>query len=149
VVNLNWAIDIKPIFCNGWPTISVCIDQKILFNGQLTETKRLCFDNNLNLGTHEISVEFTNKTNDNPNQAVEITAIEFEGISTDRMKWAGCYYPLYPEPWYSEQQASGLVLETMLSRHTYMGWNGVWILQFDVPVFTWIHQTENLGWIYD
>jgi hypothetical protein len=29
-----------------------------------------------------------------------------------------------------------------------MGWNGRWELNFRVPIFTWIHQLENLGWIY-
>lgn len=32
---------------------------------------------------------------------------------------------------------------------TYLGWNGLWVLEFELPIFTWIHKLENLGWIYD
>jgi hypothetical protein len=37
----------------------------------------------------------------------------------------------------------------LLKNHTYLSWNGKWTLTFDVPVFTWIHRVQNLGWIYD
>ena len=65
-------------------------------------------------------------------------------IQDPKFAWAGIYRPEYPEPWASEQTN----LATELSSHTYLGWNGTWRLTFGVPVFTWIHQVQNLGWIY-
>ena len=76
--------------------------------------------------------------------AVEIESVTVEGITVDRFKWAGIYTPNYPEPWASTQTN----LQPTLQSATYLGWNGRWELPFSVPIFTWIHQTENLGWIY-
>ena len=36
----------------------------------------------------------------------------------------------------------------VLQPHTYLGWNGRWVLEFETPVFTWIHRLEDLGWLY-
>jgi len=81
-------------------------------------------------------------------EAVVIEKIGFFGISDPRFAWAGVYEPKYPEPWASEQRSQGIVLQPQLKSHTYLSWNGKWTLTFDVPVFTWMHHTQNLGWIY-
>ena len=31
----------------------------------------------------------------------------------------------------------------------YVDWNGIWVLDFTVPVYTWLHKVLGLGWIYD
>ena len=101
-----------------------------------------------------LQVEFLNKLpNDtvpesNLDKAVVIESVSFFGITDPKFAWAGIYKPRYPEPWYSQQVAQGVVLQPQLSPHTYLGWPGKWTLTFDVPVFTWIHETQNLGWIY-
>jgi hypothetical protein len=77
--------------------------------------------------------------------AVIIDSVEFFGISDPRFVWAGVYWPEYPEPWLSQQNPSP---QAALTNHNYLGWNGVWRLNFDVPVFTWIHKTLGMGWIY-
>jgi hypothetical protein len=92
-----------------------------------------------------LTVELFNKKNDDPTTAVEIVGIEFFGIADPKFAWAGVYCPDYPEPWASEQNPSPL---KKLPGQTYLGWNGVYSLTFSVPVFTWIHKTLNLGWIY-
>jgi hypothetical protein len=105
--------------------------------------------------TSTITVELLNKINDDsvPNKgldkAVIIESISFFGISDPKFIWAGVYEPNYPEPWATEQQNQGVVLKQHLSPHTYLGFNGKWTLTFSVPVFTWIHKVQDLGWIYD
>lgn len=81
-------------------------------------------------------------------EAVVIEEVSFFGIRDPQFAWAGIYKPEYPEPWATEQRNQGVVLKPQLSSHTYLGWPGKWTLTFDIPVFTWIHQTQNLGWIY-
>lgn len=34
------------------------------------------------------------------------------------------------------------------TKPSYLGWNGMWKFQFEIPIFTWIHKLEGLGWIY-
>lgn len=92
-----------------------------------------------------LTVELFDKKDDDVTTAVEVVSIEFFGISDPKFVWAGVYRPEYPEPWFSEQNPRPP--ETLPS-HTYLGWHGVYSLTFDVPVFTWIHKTLDLGWIY-
>jgi len=95
-----------------------------------------------------LTVELLNKTDaDTVNgldKAVIIESVSFFGISDSKFVWAGEYRPEYPEPWASQQHE----LKPLLKNHTYLSWNGKWTLTFTVPVFTWIHQTQDLGWIY-
>lgn len=81
-------------------------------------------------------------------EAVVIEDVSFFGISDPKFVWAGVYKPVYPEPWATEQLNQGVVLKPQLCPHNYLGWPGKWQLTFTVPVFTWIHKTQNLGWIY-
>ena len=81
-------------------------------------------------------------------EAVIVESMSFFGIDDPRFVWAGVYSPVYPEPWHTEQKQQGKLWEAQLAGHTYLSWPGKWQLTFDVPVFTWIHKIQNLGWIY-
>jgi hypothetical protein len=81
-------------------------------------------------------------------EAVIVESVSFFGIKDPKFAWTGIYEPDYPEPWATEQCSLGVVLKPQLCPHTYLSWNGKWRLTFSVPVFTWIHQTQDLGWIY-
>ena len=95
--------------------------------------------------TSNLTVELVDKT---AQEAVVIESVSFFGIEDPKFAWAGVYEPIYTEPWASEQQDQGVVLKQHLCPHTYLGWPGKWTLTFDVPVFTWVHKVQNLGWIY-
>ena len=115
-----------------------------LFPLQLSKTETINFEFESN-GSSELIVELINKT---AQEAVVIESVSFFGIEDPKFAWAGVYTPVYPEPWATEQQDQGVVLKPQLCPHTYLGWNGKWTLTFTVPVFTWIHKVQNLGWIY-
>jgi len=112
---------------------------------EITVPTTLRFSLDFEQGPQTVFIEFFNKTNNTPDTAVEIDSVTFEGITVDRFKWAGMYYPDYPQPWASSQTDLPVCRPAM----TYLGWNGRWELTFGIPIFQWIHQTENLGWIYD
>ena len=95
--------------------------------------------------TCQLIVEFVEKQDQ---EAVIIESISFFGIQDPKFAWVGVYKPEYPEPWATEQRSQGIILQPSLCPHTYLGWPGKWTLTFDVPVFTWIHKVQNLGWIY-
>ena len=80
------------------------------------------------------------KAQNDHNTAVIIKQISFFGISDPKFIWAGMYYPDYPEHYPNKISP--------LPGHGYLGWNGVYQLKFSVPVFTWIHQTLDMGWLY-
>jgi hypothetical protein len=144
IYNTEFSIHLRPHGTVS-PEIRCGVDDVDSNTLVLTKDVILKFDQDLSVGQHRFILEFANKTNDTPDMAVEVVAVSIEGMTTDRFKWAGVYYPDYPEPWASEQT------EPLLESHksaTYLGWNGQWELEFSVPIFTWIHKLENLGWIY-
>jgi len=102
-----------------------------------------------------LTIELLNKTNSDTvldkglDKAVIIESISFFDITDPRFVWAGIYQPQYPEPWATEQQNQGITLAKQITGQTHLSWNGKWSLNFSVPIFTWIHQVQNLGWIYN
>jgi len=87
-----------------------------------------------------LKVTHFDKADHDHDTAVIVKGISFFGISDPKFIWAGLYYPDYPEH-YPDKTSP-------LPGQGYLGWNGVYELKFTVPVFTWIHQTQSLGWIY-
>jgi hypothetical protein len=143
-------VQLRPIWHDDPPEINIGIDddvQQII----LTDNQRFHYEFMAD-NTSTLSIELLNKTDADTcpdkglDKAVIIESISFFDIADNRFIWAGEYCPDYPEPWYSEQIIKP---EPLLKNHTYLSWNGKWRLTFTVPVFTWIHNTQNLGWIYD
>jgi hypothetical protein len=146
-------ICLRPIWHQDPPEIKLGIDQELI-TVNLKETTEFNFECQAKQSC-SLTIELLNKTNADtvPDQgldkAVIIERINFFNIEDPRFVWHGIYEPDYPEPWASEQKKQGLELKKQLSNHNYLSWNGKWTLTFTVPVFTWIHHIQNLGWMYD
>jgi hypothetical protein len=134
-------IELEPV---GQPWITISAGDQTI-DQQLIATKQFDFDFFANTQS-SIVVTHRNKSSDDPLTAVIIKNVSFFRISDPRFVWQAQYRPEYPEPWASNQPNK---LNEVLCQHTYLGWNGTWTLDFEVPVFTWIHKIQNLGWIYD
>jgi hypothetical protein len=137
------AITLKAVHSDRAIPITVGIDQN-LTQILVKETEIIHWEF-LASDTCKLTVTLPDKTDQ---EAVIVENVSFFGIEDPKFAWAGVYEPVYPEPWATEQQNQGVVLKPQLCPHTYLGWSGKWTLTFDVPVFTWIHKTQNLGWIY-
>jgi hypothetical protein len=87
-----------------------------------------------------LEIEHFKKDENDHATAVIVKQISFFGISNPKFIWAGTYYPDYPAH-YPDKIAQ-------LPGQEYLGWNGVYRLDFSVPVFTWIHRIQSLGWMY-
>lgn len=146
------AVTLQPIWHKDPPKIKIGIDD-ILSEITLTDTTTINFDVDA-IEQCKLTIEFLNKNehdtipDQNLDKAVSIESIAFFGISDPKFIWAGIYEPDYPEPWATEQRDLGVVLHPQLSNCSYLAWNGKWSLTVDVPVFTWIHKVQNLGWIF-
>ena len=146
------AVTLRPVWHSDLPQIKIGVDD-VLSDVILTETTTFNFDVDA-VDKCKLIIEFLNKTDQdtipeqNLDKAVVIESIDFFGISDPRFVWSGIYEPTYPEPWATEQRDLGVILIPQLSNTNYLAWNGKWTLTFDVPVFTWIHKVQDLGWIY-
>jgi len=149
--NTTIALTLKPVWHSEPPLVKVCIDSMVQ-QIALTETQTfdyhvLCHQKNL-----VIAVTLLNKKDSdsvvekNLDKAVIIESLTVNGITDSVFVWSGNYCPDYPEPWYSQQINKPLAV---LDNQNYLGWNGVWSIQIQVPAFLWMHQLLGLGWVYD
>jgi hypothetical protein len=120
------------------PHITITVD-KIVYKQQLSTTTSFNFDF-VAANQASLVLEHHSKSDQDPDTAVIIQRIEFYGISDPRFIWAGTYYPVYPSH-YPDQKSSR-------PGQDYLGWNGTYVLEFRVPVFSWIHQIQDMGWLY-
>lgn len=140
--NLQFRLTIEPKGYNDcWPEFFIKIDDNLQDQGILKEQLTYNFDVTLEDGKHVLSVGLTNKTDtdtvvDNgkivSDKAIYIHPIEIEGYKLDDFMYQATYYPTGRDS----------------LKSNYLGWNGEWQLAFTTPIFTWIHRTQQLGWIY-
>lgn len=139
------SVSLTPIWHNEQPLVRVGVpgNLKTLY---LDKPTTFNFDY-ISVNNSSLIVEFLNKTNvdtivdKNLDKAIIIEDISFFGISDPKFIWAGIYTPIYPEHLTTQPKT--------LTNVTYLGFSGQWKLDFTVPVFTWIHKIQDLGWIYD
>jgi hypothetical protein len=145
----DFELALLPIVDKSPPHVVIKLDQDQIFDSRLSTHHAFKYNTELSTGTHVLDVQLLDKTNIDPVQAIKIEKLSLNGIADSRFIWNGIYYPEYPEPWASEQLALGNILPRQLHNTDYMGWNGHWRLEFTSPIFTWIHKTCSLGWIYE
>ena len=92
-------------------------------------------------GKADLCIEHYNKAESDPTTALIIDDIKFNGISNPKFIYQGTYYPNYPKHLIGN--------DVVLPHKNYLSWNGVWQLEFTLPIYTWIHKTLDFGWIYD
>lgn len=127
---------LKPIGC---PWIRASVGNQI-HTQQLQQPTEISFNFSKAIGPCALTIEHFDKAEYDAVTAVSIEKISFFGINDLHFVWAGIYVPNYPDH-YSDKKP-------LLPGQNYLGWNGTYILNFEVPVFTWIHRTLNLGWLY-
>ena len=92
-------------------------------------------------GSNILEIEHYGKDASDPTTALIIDQVQFNEISSPKFVYQGTYYPNYPKHL--------LGSASVLHHQPYLSWNGVWQLEFTLPIYTWIHKTLDLGWIYD
>jgi len=148
---VNFSIFLEPQWTRTVPEIILQFDNQIIHAGSLQEPTefRYCSPM-LKSGDYRIKLEFCNKDDleqilYNKDMAVKINHLIFENQTTD-FRFLGNYRPTYPSHWCEENYKKGINLEPVI-KSNYLGWNGTWYINFNLPIFHWIHQTTNLGWI--
>ncbi len=128
------------------PEISVRLNDEILLQGPQSQSTTIKICRSLPTGKHRLSLEFVNKNYDEPmHMFVEIKSLKFQHLADD-FSHLSQYRPVYPDHWIKEQQDQGHSLPPVIHANQ-LGWNGVWWVDFETPIYRWIHQRLNLGWL--
>lgn len=140
--NIDLALTLDPVgYDQQWPEYYIKIDDAILTSGVLTQSRAMQFELTLAAGDHVLAVGFTNKANGDTmmehdrvirDRALIIADLVIEGYRSPKMLYSATYFPHDRPPRKGE----------------YLSWNGEWRLPISMPIFTWIHRTQDLGWIY-
>jgi hypothetical protein len=99
---------------------------------------------NINFQGHgklQLLIEQYDKAELDPTTALIIDQLKFNEITSYKFVYQGVYYPKYPQHLISNSPT--------LPHQNYLSWNGIWQLDFTLPIYTWIHEVEDLGWVYD
>jgi hypothetical protein len=131
---VKMSLQLRPI---NYPRVLITAGDKSV-DQILTRTQEFEFDFVAN-DQVTVQVHHVDKLDSDPDTAVEIVSVSFFDITNPQFAWAGVYTPNYPSHWTGPD---------ILPGQTYLGWNGTWQLEFSVPVFSWMHQKLNLGWLY-
>jgi hypothetical protein len=153
IINRRYTVTLDLSLDSIWdhepPQCQILFDDTMFFDDTVKSITQLRLQKSADPGTHSLCIKYYNKSHSDLKQSIQIKSIKLNSIEDSRFIWAGVYCPTYPEPWASQQRQQGAVLLPTLNNTDYLGWAGTWTLTFDVPIFTWIHKTTNLGTIYD
>lgn len=131
------------------PDITVRIDQEILLTGSQSQARlALQYRRVLAPGNHRLELQYHNMTKHSEHDldmAVIIDRVTFQSLDYD-FKIHSKYLPRYPDIWLQQQVALGQPPAHEI-HSCYLGWNGTWFLDFQTPVYQWIHQRLDLGWL--
>jgi hypothetical protein len=140
---LEFSVAVGPVgHGESWPEYYVTLDERILDFGTLTKPKQIDFNVDLEDGVHTINVGLKNKVDTDTivvggtivnDKAVIVTGISIEGYELDDFMHRATYFPIGRDS----------------LKSNYLGWNGEWTLEITTPIFTWIHETQQLGWVYE
>ena len=128
---------LKPV---GQPRCRITVDdqRQDLTVKQDTWVKMFCQGH----GRARLSIEHYDKLDSDPSTALIVEQIKFNELTSPRFVYQGIYTPRYPKHLLDSHKDQTL-------QQNYLSWNGVWRLDFTLPIYTWIHKVESLGWIYD
>ena len=159
MVTRNYTLDlevlIKPVWFGRVPTGRIGLGND-LTDFAITEPTWFKFQvNSSEETTVKLTVEHYGKTDQDSDMsngndtAIIIEQIKLNELTSPKFAWAGVYRPNYPESYVEFCQTQNKILDPILPSYTYLGWNGLWELKLTLPIYTWIHKVEDLGWIYD
>lgn len=142
---------ITPVWFNRAPTGRIGINNQLKEIAITTPTWYTFEHTGSKSSTVTLQLEHYGKTvhdsymQNNQDTALIIDTIKLNGISSRKFIQQAQYTPTYPD--YYVAQNPGLA--NRLTGCSYLGWNGLWELQLNLPIYSWIHKVEELGWIYD
>lgn len=147
MTSVRVSIELRPLIVRTAPVIFLgASDGAVPDYIRLTEPRTIEREFELDRsGLHSIILGFTNKDytecSVDGDMAVIIDSVRFQNLEHD-FKIFSQYFPDYPQDWKDDGHDSPRAIHS-----NYLGWNGIWVLDFETPIYRWIHQRLDLGWL--
>jgi len=146
---IDICLDISFLTDQIYPEITIKIDHEILLSGpQFKDRDKIKLSRELLPGDHRLEIIYHNMhkpSKDHKDMAVLIERVTFQSVEHDFKIWSR-YIPDYPDIWLQEQKTLGFFPAKEIHSN-YLGWNGTWFLDFQTPIYQWIHRRLDLGWL--
>ena len=125
------------------PEYTIKLDDQVLWKIKNSDRQNFLIIRSVDPGPHRLSIDFLNKNYQEIqppklDMAVIVESVKFQHIETD-FKIYSKYQPIYPPDWAGNQDK--------IVHANYLGWNGTWYIDFETPIYPWIHQCLDLGWL--
>jgi hypothetical protein len=133
--SITVGISLTPVVAAGVPTVTVQVNQQVLFSGELDQAVRLWVPELDLLQPLVISVGMSNKHYD----ANRETAVIVQSFKIDDFEFVPGHTHLFE---YTNDHGNS-------QPTNYLGFNGVWSLTTDRPFYQWLHQVTGQGWLID
>lgn len=146
IIGINFSIisDTSPM------AVSIAIDDEILWcQRSPTQDYDLQFEKFLFPGHHRfcINLDYVPKrlSSTDPDNKLIVNLIGLQHINHD-FKIYSKYKPIYSDDWVKDNASRGIISEEIIHSN-YLPWAGQWWLDFQTPIYTWIHKKLSMGWL--
>ena len=148
LVSIDIGIDSQII--NTVARVLIKVDNDTICDIEISRPQSIRIEKLLFTGDHRLEIYFYNKNSKesgskDEEMSILIKHIRFQHIDKD-FHFLSSYFPEYPPGFVADQKKQGKVWsESILSNH--LGWNGKYVVEFQTPVYQWLHEKLNLGWL--
>lgn len=142
-------LDLRCRYTDIIPKISISIDDVMTINRGLDQIDPCLIDIDLGPGRHRLCIDFNDAAAlaQDPNISIEVRSLKLQNLP-DEFNIYSFYRPMYPKHWVEENLALGKRLDPVIHSNC-IGWCGQWWIDFETPIYAWIHKRLNLGWLLD
>ena len=154
---MKFTIKLLANFWNESPIINIYLNKEQILQINNFESKKetlISFEKDINDHKNELTIQREGKTledtvvtngNIEKDSIVHVQEITMDKINIKPLLTKALFYPVYPEPWFTEQKQMNKTPPKSYSYTTSLHHNGNWKLQFEVPIHIWFFQNLNVS----
>ena len=154
---MKFTIKLLANFCNESQIINIYLNKEQILQINNFESKKetlISFEKDINDHKNELTIQREGKTledtvvtngNIEKDSIVHVQAITMDKINIKPLLTKALFYPVYPEPWFTEQKQMNKTPPKSYGHTTSLHHNGDWKLQFEVPIHIWFFQNLNVS----
>lgn len=139
---INFEIILENTYESIKPCVDVVIDDHVVYSKDISKkTSVIKFSHQLDLEkSHTLKIKRKNiNKSSNDLGLLWLDTLKIDDIDIQHIVWTKSFdFPDFPEPWYSNQIAAGMIFEYPVNGGTHWGHDGEWRLEFTSPFYKFL-----------